>query len=254
MNQGEGDFAVLNVDDPAAAAAADTLRSRVVPVSVAREVEGGVFVRNGLIVSRMAGREERVLPTSELGIPGPHNLSNALAATAAAMAVGVTAGDAADVLRAFSPLEHRLERVAEIDGVAYVNDSKATNVDSVSFALRSYGRPIVLIAGGRDKGTDFSPLAALAAGRVKRAVLIGEAAPKLEAALRGVTLTERAATLRDAVRASAGAAAPGDVVLLSPACASFDMFADYEDRGRQFKAEVAELAAERRAASGGGRA
>jgi UDP-N-acetylmuramoylalanine--D-glutamate ligase len=254
MNQSEDDFAVLNVDDPAVAAAADTLRSRVVPVSAVREVEGGVFARNGLIVSRVSGREERILPASELGIPGPHNLSNALAATAAAMAVGVTAGDAADALRAFSPLEHRLERVAEIDGVAYVNDSKATNVDSVSFALRSYDRPIVLIAGGRDKETDFSPLASLAAGRVKRAVLIGEAAPKLEAALRGVVPTERAATLHDAVRASASAAAPGDVVLLSPACASFDMFADYEDRGRQFKTEVAGLAAERRAPSGGGQA
>lgn len=245
MNQGEGDFAVLNVDDPTVAAAADTLRSKVIPVSASREVAGGVFVRNGLIVSQVAGWDEPILPARDLGIPGPHNLSNSLAATAAALAVGVEPVEAAGALRAFAPLEHRLERVAEVDGVTYVNDSKATNVDSVSFALRSYDRPIVLIAGGKDKGADFSVLADLVASRVKRVVLIGDAAPKIEAALGGAAPMERAGSLRAAVRAAAGAASRGDVVLLSPACASFDMFRDYEDRGRQFKAEVASLAAER---------
>jgi UDP-N-acetylmuramoylalanine--D-glutamate ligase len=251
MNQGKADFAVLNVDDPTVAAAADTLRSKVIPVSASRVVEGGVFVKDGVIVSQVAGREDRVLPAAELGIPGPHNLSNALAATAAAAAVGVAPGDAARVLKSFQSLEHRLERVADIDGVTFVNDSKATNVDSVSFALRSYDRPIVLIAGGKDKGSDFSVLADLVAARVKRVILIGDAAPKLEAALGRAAETERAGSLREAVRAAAGAASPGDVVLLSPACASFDMFRDYEDRGRQFKAEVANLAAERAKAPGG---
>jgi len=254
MNQDETDFAVLNVDDPTVAAAADTLRSGIIPVSSERVVEGGVFVRDGVIVSQVTGRDEPVIPAADLGIPGPHNLSNALAATAAAAAVGVTPGDAARVLRTFAPLEHRLERVADIDGVTYVNDSKATNVDSVSFALRSYDRPIVLIAGGKDKGSDFSVLADLVGARVKHVVLIGDAAPKLEAALKRAAATERAGSLREAVRAAARAASPGDVVLLSPACASFDMFRDYEDRGRQFKAEVAGLAADRAKASGGGTA
>ncbi len=254
MNQEESDFAVLNLDDPTVAAAADTLRARVIPVSTERVAEGGVFVRDGVIVSQVAGRDDRVIPAAELGIPGPHNLSNALAATAAAAAVGVSPDDTARVLRTFQPLEHRLERVADIGGVTYVNDSKATNVDSVSFALRSYDRPIVLIAGGKDKGSDFSVLRDLVAARVKRLVLIGDAASKLEAALGHAAPTHRSGSLREAVRAAADAASPGDVVLLSPACASFDMFRDYEDRGRQFKAEVARLADERAKAPGGGHA
>ncbi len=158
---------------------------------------------------------------------------------------------AAGVLTSFRPLEHRLEGVAEIDGVSYVNDSKATNVDSVSFALRSFDAPIVLIAGGKDKGTDFSPLGRHISGRVKRLILIGEAAEKMERAFGVLVPTERAASLGEAVSAARLAAAPGDVVLLSPACASFDMFDDFEDRGRQFKELVASL--KREAGAGGGK-
>jgi len=253
-NQTPADYAVINLDDPTVAAMAVSVVARVVPVSAAREATGGVFVRDGFIVSQVRGRDERVLPAAEIGIPGPHNLSNALAATAAAMAVGVEPSDAACVLREFAPLEHRLENVAEIDGVLYVNDSKATNVDSVSFALRSYERPIVLIAGGKDKGADFSRLGDLVASRVKALVLIGQAAPAMQAALGQSAPVERAASLRDAVRAAARVSEPGDVVLLSPACASFDMFRDYEDRGKQFKAEVAALASERSGGRHGGAA
>jgi len=245
MNQTADDFAVLNVDEERVARLGGEIRGRVVPVSTTREVEGGVFVRGGRIVSRVRDREENVLHASELAIPGPHNLANAVAALGAAFAVGVETGRAAEALRRFRPLEHRLEFVAEIDGVRYVNDSKATNVDSVACALASYGVPIVLIAGGRGKGADYSELRDGVQRGVAHVVLIGEAADAIEETLAGIAPISRAATLREAVDAASRAAAPGSVVLLSPACASFDMFDDYEDRGRQFKNEVARLAAER---------
>jgi UDP-N-acetylmuramoylalanine--D-glutamate ligase len=241
MNQTADDYAVLNVDDPRVASFADGIGARVIPVSTEREVPDGVFVRDGTIVSGVGGVEEEILEAKDLGVPGPHNLANALAAVAAASAVGVAAPEAAEVLRAFAPLEHRLEPVAEVDGVLYVNDSKATNVDAVGFALRSYDAPIVLVAGGREKDTDFSPLAGPVAERVRRLVLIGEAADKMERALEGLAPISRAGSLREAVVMARNAAAPGDVVLLSPACASFDMFDDFEDRGRKFKEEVARL-------------
>jgi UDP-N-acetylmuramoylalanine--D-glutamate ligase len=240
-NQGPGDFAVLNYDDDRVAALAGGLTAGVIPFSARREVADGVFVRRGKIVSQVGGTEKEITEAGRLGIPGPHNLSNALAATAAAAAVGVAPADASEVLVSFRPLEHRLEEVAIIDGVRYVNDSKATNVDSLTYALASFDAPIVLIAGGKDKGTDFSPLRELVADRVKRLILIGETAAKLERQLGGYAPAERAASLRDAVLRARDGAAAGDVVILSPACASFDMFTDFEDRGRQFKQEVVRL-------------
>ena len=250
-NQTASDFAVLNFDDEGVAALETEVAATVIPFSAEREVLLGVFLRDGTIVTQVGGNEREIVAASEVGIPGPHNLSNALAATAAAIAVGVAPEAAARVLTSFRSLEHRLERVAEIDGVSYVNDSKATHVDSVSFALRSFDAPIVLIAGGKDKGTDFSPLGEHISGRVRRLILIGEAAEKMERALEGLVPTERAASLGEAVSAARRAAASGDVVLLSPACASFDMFDDFEDRGRQFKELVASLAS--KAATGGGK-
>ncbi len=241
MNQTADDYAVLNVDDPRVASFADGIGAKVIPVSTEREVPGGVFVRAGTIVSGVGGAEEEIVEAKDLGIPGPHNLANALAAVAAAAVVGVGASEAADVLKTFAPLEHRLEPVAEIDGVLYVNDSKATNVDAVGFALRSYDAPIVLVAGGREKDTDFSPLAEPIADHVRHLILIGEAADKMELAFAGAAPVSRAGSLHEAVAMAGNAAAPGDVVLLSPACASFDMFDDFEDRGRKFKEEVARL-------------
>ncbi len=253
-NQSTSDFAVLNFDDARVAALEADMAATVVPVSAEREVRDGVFLRGGTIVSQVGGREREIVAASEVGILGPHNLSNALAATAAAVAVGVAPEDAARVLTGFRSLEHRLEDAGEIDGVVYVNDSKATNVDSVSFALRSFDAPIVLIAGGKDKGTDYSTLRGLLAERVRRLVLIGEAAEKMERTFEGAVPIERAASLGEAVLAAHRAAAPGDVVLLSPACASFDMFDDFEDRGRQFKDLVAALKQrERGSAAGGGK-
>lgn len=245
VNQDHGDFAVVNIDDPRVASAVDEIRATVVPVSTVREVRDGVFVRGGEIVSRVGGGERTIIRAGELCIPGPHNLSNAVAAVAAAAAVGVDPEAAAEVLRGFRPLPHRLEPVEDIDGVAYVNDSKATNVDSVSYALRSYDRPIVLIAGGKDKGADFGLLAELIRERAKAVVLIGEAAPLMESAFAGIPNVRRAESLREAVRTASALAESGDVVLLSPACASFDMFKDFEDRGASFRHEVELLASER---------
>jgi UDP-N-acetylmuramoylalanine--D-glutamate ligase len=241
MNQTSEDFAVLNVDDPRVASLDRDLVASVIPVSVTREVRNGVFVRRGSIVSRLGGEEREIVEAARLRIRGPHNLADAVAAVAAASAVGVDPASAARALTGFSPLPHRMEPVAEIDGVLFVNDSKATNVDSVLYALSSYEAPIVLIAGGKDKGADFRRLRDPIRERVKAAILIGEAADSMERALSGETVIERAASLGEAVRAAAAVAGAGDVVLLSPACASFDMFTDFEERGRVFKAEVEAL-------------
>jgi UDP-N-acetylmuramoylalanine--D-glutamate ligase len=199
----------------------------------------------------------RIMPLDELAIPGAHNVSNALAA----VAVGLLFGVAPDAIRAaagaFPGVEHRLEPVATVDGVRFVNDSQGTQPDAVAAALRAFDPPVVLIAGGRAKGIDLAALAPVVAQRAYAAVLIGESGPDLETEFRaaGLTRTERAPDLESAVRRadaiarealSAGPAPEGPAtVLLSPAAASFDMFVDYAARGRAFKAAVAALAADR---------
>lgn len=200
------------------------------------------------------------MPVGELAIPGRHNVSNALAAIGVALLFGVAPDAIRRAAAAFTGVEHRLEPVAEVDGVRFVNDSQGTQPDAVIAALRAFGPPIVLIAGGRDKGVDLGELAGVVAERAAAAVLIGESGPALEALFRraGLARTERAESLEAAVgladriarelrRAANGA--PRPTVLLSPAAASFDMFVDYAARGRAFRAAVAALAAERAAAA-----
>jgi len=240
-NQTPDDVAVLFVDDPEVSSRVAGVGGRIVPVSVERELEDGVFVRGGSVVSRIGGSEQEIVEVSELGLPGPHNLVNSMVAFATASVVGVAPEEAAEVLKRFRSLEHRLEFVRELDGVAYVNDSKATNVDAVRFALQSYEHPIVWIAGGKEKGADFTALRGPASERVRAAILIGEATGKLERALDGAVEMVRAGTLDEAVRMARELAERADIVLLSPACASFDMFQDFEDRGRQFKNAVMAL-------------
>jgi UDP-N-acetylmuramoylalanine--D-glutamate ligase len=199
----------------------------------------------------------RILPVGELAIPGAHNVSNALAAVATALLFGVAPDAIREAAAAFTGVEHRLEPVALIDGVRFVNDSQGTQPDAVIAALRAFDGPIVLIAGGRDKGVDLSALAPVVAERAIAAVLIGESGPSLGAGFRaaGLSRTETAMDLDDAVRRADAIArealttAGPATVLLSPAAASFDMFTDYAARGRAFKAAVAALAARR---SGGG--
>lgn len=242
-NQTADDVAVLNADDAVTRGLASRTRARVLQWSRQGEVARGTFVGDGWIVARLDGAEERVCPLTEIRLRGRHNLENVLAATACAMAVGVSAGAARRAVAAFEAVEHRIELVRELDGVAFYNDSKGTNVDSTIKALESFDEQVVLIAGGQGKGQDFAPLAQAARGRLTHAVLLGEDAPKIAAALERVGIAvSRATDMREAVATARRHAGTGDVVLLSPACASFDMFDNYEHRGTVFKDLVRRLA------------
>jgi UDP-N-acetylmuramoylalanine--D-glutamate ligase len=237
LNQQREDVLVLNFDDPLVRALAPRAPSRVVPFSRSTRQPDGVSVEDGVL----SMQHETVCRTEDIRIKGVHNLENAMAAAALALAAGVDRGSVAAVLREFPGLEHRLELVREKDGVTYVNDSKGTNVGAVVKSVEGFAQPVILIAGGLDKGSDFGPLFDLFRRKVKLLILIGAAAGKMAAALGAAAETVVAPTLRDAVKLGHDRAATGDVVLLSPACASFDMFRDFEDRGRQFKEAVLQL-------------
>jgi UDP-N-acetylmuramoylalanine--D-glutamate ligase len=260
---------VLNADDPVVTAYAGLGTAPSVLYRLDRPMAGGVGVVDGWISAAGVGRLPlagggaaatgpggRILPVGELAIPGRHNVSNALAAVTTGLLCGVAPDAIRRAAAAFTGVEHRLEPVGLIDGVRFVNDSQGTQPDAVIAALRAFDPPIVLIAGGRDKGVDLSELGPVVAERAAAAVLIGESGPDLEARFRaaGLARTERAASLADAVatadaiareRLAAGAREPA-TVLLSPAAASFDMFVDYAARGRAFKEAVAAIAAARR--------
>lgn len=240
-NQKDADVLVLNADDAPTLALKDKAKCRVVLFSRKTQPAGGVYVKDGFMVSEVGGQVERIIAAGDIRIKGVHNLENALAAAAVSVAAGAKTEAVAETLRTFPGLEHRLEFVRELDGVTYINDSKGTNVGAVEKSIESFREPIILIAGGLDKHSDFTPLAPLVREHVKKLVLIGKAADVIDEAIGKATDTVRAATLEDAVKKSREAAKSGDVVLLSPACASFDMFKDFEDRGRQFKAIVHKL-------------
>jgi UDP-N-acetylmuramoylalanine--D-glutamate ligase len=239
--QTEDDWAVVNADDPGAAALATRARSRLLRFSRRETVSAGTWVRDGWVTLRLGGTDRPVCPVAEIRLRGDHNLENVLAATACAAALGVAPDMLREGVRAFRAVSHRLEWVRDRGGVAFYDDSKGTNVDATRKALASFREPIVLIAGGRDKGQTFEPLARAAAGRVKAAVLIGEGRATIGPALRAVTAVYEAGSMADAVQRAATLAGAGDVVLLSPACASFDMFRDYEHRGQVFKEAVLAL-------------
>jgi UDP-N-acetylmuramoylalanine--D-glutamate ligase len=234
------DFRVQPLGDPRLTRLLQPMRSRPLWFGFADPTGDGVWESGGMIRFRIAGREGTILRRDEALLPGPHNTENLCAATAAAMAVGVPERAVAKTLREFRGLPHRMALVAEIDGVRYVNDSKATNVDAVLRALESFEAPIILIAGGRDKDGDFASIAAVVRERVRRAVYVGEATAKLERAWPQVP-SVRAKTLEDAVQVARSHATPGAVVLLSPGCASFDMFRNFEERGARFEAAVLEV-------------
>jgi UDP-N-acetylmuramoylalanine--D-glutamate ligase len=234
-NQRRGDWLVLNADDPEAMKLRGS-RKNVHFFSRKDEVNGVYLKRNAVLSSEYGP----LLGADDIRVKGVHNLENAMAASAMALLAGCPPETVVEALREFPGLEHRLEFVRELDGVRYINDSKGTNTGAVAKSLESFAGPVVLIAGGRDKAGDFSVLRPLM-DRVRALVLIGEAREKIRAALSDVVECHMAGSLQDAIGRARAAARAGDVVLLSPACASFDMFRDFEDRGRQFKKLVEEL-------------
>jgi len=236
-NQTAQDFAVLNKDDEWVRDMAARIRSRAFFFSRRSELEQGAFVSNGEIRLRWNGKEDKVCSIREMKLFGGHNVENALAACAAAYLAGASPQDMARVLVSFSGVEHRIEPVATINGVVFYNDSKATNPESSIKALEAFAGHIILIAGGRDKNTDLSEFMRLVQERVDQLILIGEAADRFEKAAReaGFEKIFRAPTLEAAVKKAGADAVFPQVVLLSPACASYDMFDNYEQRGRVFK-------------------
>lgn len=241
-NQGPADYAVLNLDDERVARLRAGIKAKVLGfrrhARAGRGADGETYLDGDRIVSTITGRMEEICHRSDMRLIGLHNVDNVMAAATYALLSGCPLEAIRRVLRSFPGLEHALEVVRDRRGVRYVNDSKGTNVDATLKALEGIEQPIWLIAGGRDKGGDFGRLGEVIRQRVKRLILIGEAAFRIQVAVGNFERFHHAATLREAVEVAGAEAQPGDVVLLSPACASFDMFADYQDRGRQFKSLV----------------
>jgi UDP-N-acetylmuramoylalanine--D-glutamate ligase len=244
-NQQGGDFAVLNADDPTCVAMAKRTPAQVFWFSRQKEVEQGAWVRDGNIVFRDSKGQREILQVSEIPLKGAHNLENVLAAVCAGALMGCAHEKIRQAVQNFKAVEHRLEFVASVRGVDYYNDSKATNVDATIKALESFPANIYLILGGKDKGSDYSVLNDLLRQRVKRVYTIGAAAAKIESQIvsskNGGPELIHAETLENAIRKAHAVALSGDVVLLAPACASFDQFKNYEQRGQVFKEIVRSL-------------
>ncbi|MGD0885709.1 MAG: UDP-N-acetylmuramoyl-L-alanine--D-glutamate ligase [Thermodesulfovibrionales bacterium] len=249
MNQDQNDFLVLNAEDDQIEAvhrekvSGKSKKPRVFYFSRQKEIEG-VYCVQGQVFANLPLNAEReaqrtkLLRADEIKMKGVHNLENAMAASAMALLAGCRDEAVVEVLRGFPGLEHRMEFVRKLHGVQYINDSKGTNVGAVLKSLEGFSSPIILIAGGRDKAGDFTQMRPLIRERVKALVLIGEASEKMKGVFSDLTTIVLASDLKEAVYEAAGMAREGDVVLLSPACASFDMFRDFEDRGEQFKKMV----------------
>lgn len=240
--QDEHDSVVLNADNARAAEAAERSAARVYWFSMEHEVSQGAWVKDGYLVYRPApdAAEEQVMPLSKIPLKGEHNVENVLAAVCAARLAGAPTEMVRRAIENFKAVEHRLEYVATVRGVEYYNDSKATNVDATAKAVAAFPGGVHLILGGKDKGSDYTLLEPLLRERVRAVYTIGSAAAKIESQLRGVVSIHSCETLDNAVTVAAAAAHPGDVVLLAPACSSFDQFESYEHRGRVFKELVNE--------------
>ena len=245
-NQKPTDAFIYNADDEEITSRMNRVPDDEGPVRYAfsqeREVAQGAFVRNRQIVLRLNDQEEELMQTEELALRGKHNLYNSLAAAIASRVMEVQSDVVRESLASFEGVPHRLEFVREFEGARYVNDSKATNVNAVWYALESIQEKVILIAGGRDKGNDYGPLRALAQDKVRVLIAIGESAPKVAEELGGgAEHVVNAETMEEAVQRARLLAEPGDVVLLSPACASFDMYENYEHRGDVFRRAVMDL-------------
>lgn len=243
-NQDRNDWLILNWDDEITRNLATQADSKVIYFSRKHILKEGLCIKNGYLTVIDGGREIQIIRPEEIGIPGGHNLENAMAAAAAGWVMGVSAENIAHSLHTFPGVEHRLEHVLTIAGVSFINDSKGTNPDASIKALEAFQGPIVLIAGGKSKGSDFLPFAEKIRERVKALVLVGKAAGEIEEAVKKVGYTNYyfARDFKDAVYKAGSLAEKGDIVLLSPACASFDMFRSYEHRGEVFKELVHQMA------------
>ena len=243
-NQTEDDYAILNADDENVMKLVPSIRSQKVFFSLRKELASGVFVSRGTVMYRVQNLEVGLLRTSDVRLRGDFNLENVLAAAAAACVLGVDFASIRRAVREFNGVEHRLEFVREIRGVDFYNDSKATSVDAASKALSTFESGVHLILGGKDKGAPYAPLRSLIKDRVREVLVIGAARNQIASDLAGVVDIVESGDLETAVRTAFERARPGDVVLLAPACSSFDQFENFEHRGMVFKALVERLAAE----------
>jgi UDP-N-acetylmuramoylalanine--D-glutamate ligase len=248
-NQTSSDYAVLNADDQQTTRMSEGIKSQLRWFSRNKEVARGAFVRDGRIFHRDDSGEHEIMPASEIPLKGGHNLENVLAAVCVGMIIPCEPHRVRAAVKEFKAVEHRLEYVTSINGVQFYNDSKATNVDATIKALESFPGNIHIILGGKDKGSPYTVLNDLLKERAKRVYTIGAAAPKIEKEIAGAAEIVRAETLDIAVRRAFESASPGDIVLLAPACASFDQFQSYEHRGRVFKELVQALAEKKQAIS-----
>jgi len=239
-NQNSGDLAVLNRDDPIVMQFGERIKARKVLFSLKGKLDEGAF-SNGRTISLRRGGNEEKYSLAKTPLKGVHNVENMMAALTAARMFGCSKKAIQGALNYFKGLEHRLEFVREIGGVRYYNDSKGTNVGSVVKSLQSFSEPVILIAGGKDKNGDLGPLEELVRKRVKHLILIGEAKERMGRELGGLTDTVIAKTMEEAVLLAHRKARAGEIVLLSPACSSFDMFKDYKERGKVFKEAVKHL-------------
>jgi UDP-N-acetylmuramoylalanine--D-glutamate ligase len=239
-NQNSGDLAVLNRDDPIVMQFREKVKARKVLFSLKEKLDEGAFSNGQTIFLKFGGKEEEY-SLAKTSLKGVHNVENMMAALMAARVFGCSKKAVQAVLNEFKGLEHRLEFVREVEGVRFFNDSKGTNVGSVVKSLQSFSDPVILIAGGKDKNGDLSPLEEFIQKRVKRLILIGEAKERMNRELGGLTDTVLAKTMEEAVLLAYQKAKAGEVVLLSPACSSFDMFKDYKERGKVFKEAVKHL-------------
>lgn len=240
-NQTADEVLIYDADDEWCRKEAALAKCRTIGFSLKTKQVEGAFVENGLLVTVIDGKRNEVIACDEISIKGMHNVYNSMAATLVGQLLGVGSASIRSTLKNFKGVEHRLEFVREVNGVRYYNDSKATNVDSVWYALQAFTEPIVVLIGGRDKGNDYSRLTDLVKNNVKAIVAIGESAEKVEKSFREVTTVTRADSMDGAIQKARSLAARGDVVLLSPACASFDWFRNYEHRGQVFKELVNRL-------------
>ncbi|MFQ5638300.1 MAG: UDP-N-acetylmuramoyl-L-alanine--D-glutamate ligase [bacterium] len=242
-NQTESDVAVYNADNAPVCQALQQAapKSRLFPFSTEQDLQTGCFSDRGAIKVRLDAPAQVVAQEQEIALPGRHNRANVLAAISAATLSGISIKNIAQAFQGFRGLEHRLEFVRDAGGVKFINDSKATNYEALFHALHSFQQPLLLIAGGQDKGEDFSKLERLIRKKVKKLILIGETANKIADGDQSGVPKTKASNLSQAVSQAFAAAKPGEIVLLSPGCASFDMFENFEDRGRQFKALVHSL-------------